>query len=196
MGFVPNPQVATREWGSWSVNSDPGAPTVDHLTPFSPMLLGSVFPPGCLLGGLLNLSGIRPGMGSGLRNTKESLQGEAVTCGVRWTGGSGEGAGAVGPGGTCGEDPRPQGPESSHCGPWQSRAPWEPARLINILLSQGALEFPYHKTQGLSVAGIFLTPCCPISLPPALSTSGQKPHSSELPCGLGTKIWGEDDEGP
>lgn len=84
-------------------------------------------------------------------------------------------------------DPRPQSWEFSCSGPWQSRAPWEPARLINILLSQGALQFPNHKTQGLSGARIFLTPDA-LSLPFALPTPGQKPRSSELPCGLGTSV--------
>lgn len=36
--------------------------------------------------------------------------------------------------------------------------PWAPARCINILLSQGALECQHHKTQGLSTAGLFLSP--------------------------------------
>lgn len=43
--------------------------------------------------------------------------------------------------------------------------PWEPARCINILLSQGALECQHHKTQGLSTAGLFLTLSPPASPP-------------------------------
>lgn len=47
-------------------------------------------------------------------------------------------------------------------------APWEPARLINVPLSQGTLEFQSHKTRGLSPVN---TPDSAVpSLPPALPT--------------------------
>lgn len=63
--------------------------------------------------------------------------------------------------------------------------PWAPARCINILLSQGALECQHHKTQGLSTAGLFLSrvPC----LPPRPSPS-PCPPASELPCGPGKSL--------
>ena len=49
--------------------------------------------------------------------------------------------------------------------PLAELAPWEPARLINILLSQGALEFQHHKTRGRNIldspASSLRLPCPP-----------------------------------
>lgn len=69
--------------------------------------------------------------------------------------------------------------------PQAELVPWESARLINILLSQGALEFQHHKTQRLSPAGIFLTPQRPLS-------PRHCPPQAGGPAGLSCQVaWGQ-----
>lgn len=72
MLFYDLSQVTKQQVGELErlLSSDPRAPAVDPLTSV-PVLFGSVFPPGSLQDGLLNLSGIWPGLLSGGEGTQE-----------------------------------------------------------------------------------------------------------------------------
>lgn len=66
------PKSPSCKWGSSSAYSalTPEPQLLTPLTP-APVLFGSVFPPGSLRDGLLNLSGIWPGLLSGGEGTQE-----------------------------------------------------------------------------------------------------------------------------
>ena len=64
-------------------------------------------------------------------------------------------------------------------------APWESSRLINILLSQGALEFQHHKTR---VRNILDSPASSLRLPCPPRAGGPAGLSSQVALERGRSL--------